>query len=195
MNFEDNTITDYEKYDSQNLFMCQLLNLRNSSFTSVSQDHLFSLVYIDVAFSRIKDANLNGLVNLLFAITDNLQHIQARDVVKVSTYYNTLEYLKQEKVSLGTAVKSTLGELSLSFAENIIPEYAQFGQYDLRFSKYLNLRSSLFEQFDAEHMTSLLFVDIAFSRIKDAYLDHYETLQKVAHDLLQIVLVRYTVEV
>ena len=66
--FSDNFVTTLTQFDHANLFACSHLNLRCSLFISLLPDKLYSLVYIDISFSKIVETdfrNNNLLIKLV----------------------------------------------------------------------------------------------------------------------------------
>ena len=49
--FADSAVKPFSEFDTKNLFMCNFLNIRGSSFSTFKADSLISLIYIDIAFS------------------------------------------------------------------------------------------------------------------------------------------------
>ena len=57
LNFKPNLIKKHKKLDTKRLVFCQFLNLRGSSFDQVDVRDMLSLFYIDIARSKIKNAD------------------------------------------------------------------------------------------------------------------------------------------
>ena len=62
--FKDNIISKFDQFDKRNLFMCQCLNLRSSSFKDFDASLMFSLIYIDIVKSQIKTLDLTCCLKL-----------------------------------------------------------------------------------------------------------------------------------
>ena len=75
--FSENIVNYYSKFDARNLIFVKYLNLRHSSITEVDARYLLMLVYIDIAFSKVKQANLICCNFLETVIADNSQKVDA----------------------------------------------------------------------------------------------------------------------
>ena len=51
--YRDNLVTDYLQFSYDNLFNCQYLNLRGSSFSHLEERKLCSVIYADISFTKI----------------------------------------------------------------------------------------------------------------------------------------------
>ena len=65
IDFENHIIIDFREFDYRNMFMCKCLNLRGSSFNSLSSDLLSHLVFIDISFSNIKEVDFRKYYSLI----------------------------------------------------------------------------------------------------------------------------------
>ena len=68
--FKDNLVTDYLQFSYDNLFNCQYLNLRGSSFDHLQPSKMYSVIYADISFTKIKKANFKLCKNLIKMIRD-----------------------------------------------------------------------------------------------------------------------------
>ena len=70
MYFDNNA---YIKFDGRNLYYCQFLNMRHSSFRELEVKYLISLKYIDIAFSALKSIDLRACQQLSMITKDIYQ--------------------------------------------------------------------------------------------------------------------------
>ena len=57
LHFKPNLVKNHKKLDTQRLVFCQFLSLRSSSFDEIDVRDMLSLFYIDIARSKIKNAD------------------------------------------------------------------------------------------------------------------------------------------
>ena len=51
--FINNLVVKQKNMDYSNMFACQFLNLRGSSFKHLEPSSLYSLIYVDISFTKI----------------------------------------------------------------------------------------------------------------------------------------------
>ena len=68
--FWSNVITELKRFDYINMFACSYLNLRGSSISDLEAHKLYSLIYIDISFCKIKKSDCRACENLLKMVKD-----------------------------------------------------------------------------------------------------------------------------
>ena len=53
IDFQHNLVSKFTQLEHYNLFACQYLNLRGSSFNHLIPSNLYSLIYADISFTKI----------------------------------------------------------------------------------------------------------------------------------------------
>ena len=100
------------------------MNIRHASINFIDTRYLFSLEYIDIAFSKLKYVNLLSCTSLNMLIADKTQVTIVAHAVKIEIIYDTVELLRKSKVSLGSATKIMLEDKELIFEDHIIIGYS-----------------------------------------------------------------------
>ena len=98
-------------------------------------------------------------------MADKSQAVNKKYYVVIEYVFDTSSFSGQESVSLGSTNESNLGDFLLKFDENTITGCCASDESFLRYTMYLNLRSSLFKNICSHHLQCLLFIDIAYSLI------------------------------
>ena len=171
------------------------MNLRHASVEGLDARHLQLLEYVDVAFARIKTADLRPCTRLRRAVADQSQRLAVRQGVEEVFVYDTGRQSRRKKVCASARAKGWMGRARQRLRGVIVTECEQLDEWNLGQCQSLSLRNSSFCQVDATYLRGLLFIDIAYSRVGYADLRECGTLLKAVHDSIQEVLAGSTAEV
>ena len=58
IDFRNNTVLGFDLFDNRNLFKCEFLNLRKSSFNKAELINCCCLIFIDISFSKVTKLDL-----------------------------------------------------------------------------------------------------------------------------------------
>ena len=177
--------------------MCQILNLRGSSFTKISPALLYQLVYVDIAYSKIESVDFRPCLELVQVVRDEKQVVQVNDGVVVEEIYlpmkapdgteDTQKYYKVEMVSFARTGHDCTKFITLRDGTKM--EFTHYSNYNsiklidcrnLIHCKYLNLGAThSLQSLDITYLKSLLALNIWGTSIKVIDLTELELLDVV----------------